>query len=547
MEESTEKNQRNTRRQPHRKIVTPPHPAWLVVGCCAAGVSKFIAPKIWVFYPPEAELFGAGWAQANLLSGLWAVIIVLFLVIGGLIGDKYGRRRMLLIGLIITVSANALLMINESKIVHIILQSAVQIGGALVLPLALATLYIFYHDQKRIFAFGWYVFATSLASIFASTVANFWINRFGWQGAYLTPFIFGVIALIIIYFNLPESYISDKKTPRAMLYAGWTLLLLGFVYALVHFGFVRDWFGPVLIVSSIAAVTGLVLVVWWDIKTPGNLFQGFGQRERDLSMLIVIGVIAQLVYIGFFQPTYNYYSIVKDYRLLFNLLAFLPLGLGMLAAVYLVARKWGGGQVRRLLAANFIICGISIGVMAIRPEIMPYIFQILPLVAFGFGILAIKTVWADAFFQTVIDDFIGLNAGINSATLLIGGALGAMLAGQLMVLNGYEVFHEELSSIFTTDFIQTLFASLEQITSREEALAALNLGSYGPMVWNNYIIAYAYGHSRTLIVFAAISFIIALVIYYGMRRSIRFSAHEVDVDIDASVFEEVDVASDFLE
>ena len=516
--------------------VKPAHPVWLVAGCCFAAVAKLVAPSVWIFYPPGEALFGATWDRAHLLSGSWAVFLVLFLVVGGLLGDYYGRRRVLLLGLAVTIGATALIMLGASTVSHLTLRIVAQISAALILPLTLAPLYIFFRGRQRLVAFGWYTVTTSLAVALSSTQANFMLVRYGWQSAYMASLGFAVLGLVLIFFSLPESRNIDRTTPNATLYAGWTLIVLGVVYAVIHVGFVRVWLAPVLVITAIVLVIGVAFVIWWDVRTPGNLFQHWSVRQRDLTMLIGVGVVIQLVLMGFFLPTFRYFGVVRSYALVPQLLALLPLLTGMLVAVYLVARIWENGRVRRLLTLNLAICGAAIALMAIAPARLPYAAQILPLCVFGFAITAAKTIWADAFFQTVIDDYIGLNAAINSATMQIGSALGTVLGGHLIVLYGYREFRDLVSSFIDPARIRTVYAQLVEATLLTPEQPTVDLRAYGDAVWQHYVQAYATGYAQTLLTLTGISAATALAIYFGLRRSMRYSADEVEVDLAASVF-----------
>jgi predicted MFS family arabinose efflux permease len=518
--------------------VTLAHPIWLIVGCCFAAIAKLTEPSLWIFYPPGEALFGAEWARARLLTGAWSVFLVLFLVAGGLLGDYFGRRRVLLGGLLAATGANALLILGPSTASHFVLRIVAQTSATLVLPLTLAPLYMYFHGRQRLTAFGWYVVVTSLAAVFSSPQANYMLRHFGWQGAYLTSLVFGGVGFVLLLFSLPESRNVNRTTPYATLYAGWTLIVLSAVYLVIHLGFIRVWFVPVMVITTMVMIVGAGFVIWWDVRTPGNLFQHWGVRQRDLTMLIAVGVVIQLVLMGFFLPTFRYFGVVKNYDLLSRLLALLPLFIGMLVAVYFVARIWEDGRVRRLLTLNLAVCSVAIAFLSIAPAHLPYAAQILPLCVFGFSITAAKTIWADAFFQTVIDDYIGLNAAINSATMQIGSALGSALGGHLIVLYGYREFRNQLASFFDPERIRQLYTQLVETTMMAGALSDLDLRAYGTDIWQQYVQSYATGYSQTILTLAGISAATALAIYFGLRRTMRYSAEEVEVDLKASVFED---------
>ena len=519
--------------------VEPDHPRWLLAACCIAGASVFIVPPVWTFHPPDAAPFGAGWTTMRFLTSIGGIVTVLMLIVGGLLGDYFGRRRFLLIGLTLSVVAHGLLLFADTNVSHIVLRIAAQLSGALILPLALAPLYIFYRGKARVRAFAWYAFATSAATILASYFGQLFLNLFDWHMTYLLPGLLSAIALVLVFITLPESYISSHGTPKAIAYAGGSLLILALIGGVVQVGLMPGWVGPVAIVAALAAAIGLALLLWWEIRTPGSWLVDYRRKVWDMVMLITIGVLVQLVFNGVFQPTFRYLSVVKDFDLWLRVLAIAPLFVGMFIAIRLVGRIWRSDSVRRVLTYGLLLTGISTALLALRPAAMPYWAQVLPLIAFGFAIQATKTVWANAFFQTVIDDFVGLNAGIQGATMQIGGTLGSLLGGQLVVLFGYRAFEARLSPFVANEAIRELYETFTQSFSREIALATADLQSLGAVAWDQYVAAYATAFGQTLMVMVAICFGSALLIHFLLRPDVKFTAQPVAVDTSASTFEEL--------
>jgi MFS family permease len=522
------------------RYVAPSNPEMLLVACCIAGMAKSLEPQLWVFYPPHAAPFGAGWATARHLSSIAGVLLVIMVIGGGMIGDFYGRRRFLLLGLALTIFANLLAIVSPSSLWHMVLHVFTILAAAVVLPLSLAPLYLHFRGRKRLIAFAWYMLATTAAAVLASTLADLGMGFFGWRGAYYLPLLTAVVAAFLVYRTLPESYVRGERHFDAAVYAGWTLVILAVLFGIVQWGLVGERLAALIIVCSVACGLGLALIIWWNANTPGSLFHNSTIRVRDMTMLIMLGVIVQLVLMSFVQSTYRYFDVVKGFTLIQRSLALLPILIGMIVATRLVGKMWRLYEVRRLIALGLLLTGASVGLMAIRPDIMPYVIQILPLTLFGFAYLSTKTVWTNGLFQSMIDDYTGLNAGINSATLMIGGALGSVLAGQLVVVFGQRDFQDRLAGFGLPAQIRQLFTVLTQISERDFLAQILDPTLLGEVVWDAYVASYALAYGRTLWIVVGIALIGATAVWIGLRRSnIRFTAEEVAVDLEASVFEDV--------
>ncbi|MFN2196598.1 MAG: hypothetical protein ACK2UW_10805, partial [Anaerolineales bacterium] len=118
----------------------PVRPGWLLAGLCLAGAAKAIGPPFEVFYPPSAEPFGAGWSLARFLASSGTIILVLFMLGGGILGDFYGRRRVLLWGLGVMLFTNLALLFSPNTLWHVFWRVPENISAGIVLPLALAPL-----------------------------------------------------------------------------------------------------------------------------------------------------------------------------------------------------------------------------------------------------------------------------------------------------------------------------------------------------------------------------------------------------------------------
>ena len=123
---------------------------------------------------------------------------------------------------------------------------------------------------------------------------------------------------------------------------------------------------------------------------------------------------------------------------------------------------------------------------------------------------------------------------------MIGGALGSVLAGQLVVVFGQRDFQDRLAGFGLPAQIRQLFTVLTQISERDFLAQILDPTLLGEVVWDAYVASYALAYGRTLWIVVGIALIGATAVWIGLRRSnIRFTAEEVAVDLEASVFEDV--------
>ncbi len=171
----------------------------------------------------------------------------------------------------------------------------------------------------------------------------------------------------------------------------------------------------------------------------------------------------------------------------------------------------------QLLATGLAVVAVAIGMMAISPLTMPYIWQAPALFAFGLAILATKTVWTNGFFQTLAGDYVGVNAAMYSATLQIGAVVGAFLGTLLPIRFGQAAMQDQLAAQLGQ--VAQLLDFLAAIIVQRVPLAA---DPHGELLSDAYRSALAAGYTLTCWVLAGLALLAASVIAVGVRRSLRF-------------------------
>jgi MFS family permease len=208
--------------------------------------------------------------------------------------------------------------------------------------------------------------------------------------------------------------------------------------------------------------------------------------------------------------------------------------LGMLAAILLIARIGARHQVRQVVGVGFLLISIAIIGLAAASN-SPYWMQVLPLVLFGASIIGTKTVWTNAFFQTLIDRYIGLNAGINSATLLVGGALGGLLTTNLLAWFGESAFVRQAAAALdlSRTGLETTYQHISTTISVGEQAGLQDLASLiSSSLYAHYQRAYVSGYSLTLLVIAALCMLAVLLILFGIIASLQFKPEDTPLDED---------------
>jgi MFS family permease len=516
-------------------------PGWLLAGLCLAGAAKAFEPSFEIFYPPSAAPFGAGWSLARFLASSWAVILVLFMLAGGTLGDMVGRRKVLLWGLGIMVFTNILLLLSPNTLWHVLWRIPANISTGLILPLTLAPLYIFFDGRQRVIAFAVYIITIGSVGLLSDHLGRLITQSLDWRNVYFLPGLIAITAFFLVRRSLPESRTANPRLIDTILYSSWTILLLGIIYAILELVLGREWIVSVFIIVSVVIAVGLGTLIWWTRHTRGGLNRNTMLHSRHVIVLIVCGVILQIAFVGFFLLTYSFYRVAQNKDLAQSLLSLAPIFIGLLAALLLITRLWAQQEVRRVIGTGFLLLALVISGMALVSR-FPSWLHILPLGIFGITIIITKTVWTNAFFQTLIDRYIGLNAGINSATLLVGGALGAVLATELLGFFGQSAFVRNFDSTSLSErAILSLYEDITTTIAAGEQAGIKNLAlTIGTNLYSQYQNAYIIAYSLAIMIIAVLCLLAAILIFRGIRASLLFKPETAPLDEPASTMSEAE-------
>ncbi len=415
------------------------------------------------------------------------------------------------------------LLFSPNTLWHVLWRIPANLSAGVVILLTLAPLYIFFTGRQRAIAFAIYLTVVAISEFLSIYQGRLFTQLLNWRGAYLIPAITTFVAIFIVRRSLPESRTADPRTLQAIFYAGWTILVLGIIYALFELILGREWLTVVLVINGIMLATGLGLILWWWRKEHRDSLRDRSSQIRHVIVLIFSGVIMQIALLGFYSLTYSYYRVAQNLDFLQTLLSMSPMFLGILATTFLIVRLWVHQRVQQMITIGFLVVSFAMTTMAIVAR-LPYCTQILPLAVFGISIIAAKTIWTNAFFQILIDRYIGLNAGMNSATLLVGGALGGVLATELLAWFGQSSFVRQSTSMLMSEgVLRSLYDDISAAISVGEVIGIKNLAlTVSSGFYTQYRDAYITGYVLTILVIMLLCLLAALVIFRGIRRTLIY-------------------------
>lgn len=508
------------------KDISQEMPWSILVACCLASSAVLLHPPLWVFDPPGVQPFDAAWADFRLISSVSGVLLICFLLVGGVLGDLYGRRRIWLIGLVGFVASNLLIMGSSNPVWHITLRFFAMAFGSLFTPLILATLNLTFTDTSRALAFAIYVAINAGAMQVSWLQGQFLFGLVGWRATYLIPLIFALLAIRWVNRYVAHTPVSkqvgEQRRSHMLVHSGWTLLVLAVIYGTAVLPVASDRWWLVIGSASFVAIVGGAFVLWWNIKNPEGLARRRAFQARDLTALIVTGAVINFLLVGFGLRTLGLFQVVRSMSAIGAFIALAPMLFGLLAAVYLILKAVRQYQARTVIAVGLLIMAVALAGAAFLPGDAHYLLFVLPLFLFGAGYLLASTIWTSVFLRTVVARNYGVNAAINNATSSIGTAIGSALTGSLLAHLGLTIYLEILTkaNVNAAEALEAL-VGFKTLVLAEPTDTTLVTEYWGFSLMDGYREAYSAAYDQILWIMVALSLVTALIIGFGLRGSLK--------------------------
>src|SRR3954447_23575843 len=367
----------------------------------------------------------------------YTLTFAVLLLSGAALGDRFGRRRMLAIGLGIFTVASAAAALAPTIGALDAARAFQGLGGAIVLPLTLTILSASVPPERRGVAIGAWGGISGLAVAFGPVVGGAVVSGFSWHWVFWLNVPIGIVLVPLVLTRLDESYGRHGKVDLRGL-ALVSIGLLGIVWGLVR-GNTVGWGSPE-IVGAIAVgallTAGFVL---WERRAPAPMLpmQFFRDRTFSLanaaSLFMSFGMFGSIFLLAqFFQTVQHYSPLASGVRIL--PWTAMPMIVAPIAGAF--SDRVGG---HRLMGAGLALRALGLAwIAAVSTPTTPYAELVAPFAISGIGMALFWAPVANVVLGSVPAEAEGQASGANNAIRELGGVLGvAVLAAVFAQQGGY--------------------------------------------------------------------------------------------------------------
>lgn len=417
-------------------------PRWTLVACILASSLSFVdASVLNVALPAIRESYRAEAQEVQWVVNAYLLPLSALLLLGGALGDHYGRRLLLLVGTGIFAIASLVCALAPSINILFVARAAQGVGAALLLPNSLALLNAAFQGEKRGRAVGIWAAAGAAAAAVAPLIGGWLVGTVGWPSIFYINLPLAVGATL-----LALNFVAESKEAGAGRtdYAGALLAtggLGGLTYSLTLWSATRH-FGNAALIALVIGVAMLAGFIWVEYRRgvcammPLALFEGRCFSGLNLlTFLLYAAFSAAMLLIPYVLITSGGYSPVEAG------LAMLPLPILMTS----LSPKMGTLAARigpriPLTIGPFVVAAGMLYARFVKPDSSYWAgpFPMILVMAVGMTI-AVAPLTASVL-GSVQERHVAMASGFNSAVARTGGLIATALLGAVLASKGTELF-----------------------------------------------------------------------------------------------------------
>ncbi|MGZ4423060.1 MAG: DHA2 family efflux MFS transporter permease subunit [Gaiellaceae bacterium] len=358
----------------------------------------------------------------------YTLTFAVLLLTGAALGDRFGRRRMLAVGLAIFTVSSAAAALAPSAGVLIAARAAQGVGGAIITPLTLTILSAGVPANRRGAFIGAWSGIAGLAVAFGPLVGGAVVSGISWHWIFWLNVPIGIVLIPLALRRLGETYGPPAKLDLSGVALA-SVGLTGIVWGLVR-GHGQGWTSPEIVISLVAGALVFALFVLWELRTaepmlPMRFFQNRVFTLANVaSLLMFFGMFGSIFLLSqFFQTVQGYSPFGSGLRIL--PWTIMPMFVAPIAGA--LSDRFGGA---RLMGIGLTLqAGGLASLAAISTPTTPYWHLVVPFMVSGIGMAMFWAPVANVVLAAVRPEEEGKASGAQNAIRELGGVFGvAVLA-----------------------------------------------------------------------------------------------------------------------
>ena len=459
-----------------------------------------------VALPAIARALDASQTEQLWILASYALVFAGLLLFGGALGDRYGRKKMLLVGLAVFGVAAVAASLASTALLVITARAAMGAGAALVMPATLSIITVVFPAGERGKAIAiWTGFAGAGGAI-GLLSSGLLLGHFWWGSVFLVNVPIVVVAFVAIARFVPTSR-DEEQRPLDPVGAVLTTGGLGSLLFAIINGPRQGWTSTVTLVAFAAAVVLLAGFVRYEAGSSQPMLDPRLFRVRRFALgTLAISVVFCLMF-GMFYIVTLYLQFVQGHSALGAAVRILPITVTLIVVSPQGPRAVARFGARTVIASGLLIMAIGFGLMSTLKPGSSYVVLLVGFILMAGGMALVGPPSTEAIVSSVAANRAGVGSAVNVTAREVGGAIGIALFGSLLS----EGYRSGVSSVANSSGLSTNVAG----ALRDSIVGARGLDATIVAVANR---AYTDGLALTFMVAAAVGLVSAVIVTLAYPR-----------------------------
>jgi len=403
--------------------------------------------------PTLSTQLHASTSDLQWFSAAYSLVLAAALLPAGLLGDRFGRKRLLLIALVVFGASSAACAFATSAGGLIVARAVLGLGAAVVLPMSIAILPVLFTAEERPRAIAIVMGATFIGYPVGPLLGGWLLDNFWWGSVFLINVPVVVLALIAVTLLMPESH-GERGRPIDVIGIGLSSLgLAGMTYGFIKAG-QSGWSDAVTLTGIFGGAAAIVVFVVWERYVTRRSASARRQPLIELSLFrsasfswgTILTTMVSFALFGILFAMPQYFQEVKGVNAFGSGLRLLPMiggmVLGMLVSTRLqAAPKSPAGAppagpragARALVTFGFAVMAVALAVGATTSTHSGTVFAAAWFAAAGLGLGFAMPAAMNAALGALSAQRSGAGSALISAMRQVGATIGVAVLGTVLL------------------------------------------------------------------------------------------------------------------
>jgi EmrB/QacA subfamily drug resistance transporter len=404
----------------------------LLVACLAVFVTVLDGTIVNVALPSLAVELDATTRQLQWIVDAYLLVFTGLLLAAGGIGDKYGRKRVLITGLVVFGATSAFAGSADSSAALIAGRALMGIVAALIFPATLAIITNLFRDpSERAKAIGIWSAVSGMAVAAGPITGGWLLEHFWWGSVFFVNVPIAVAVAVAAWIVVPES--RERNAPS--LDVTGLLLSIAAITALV-FTIIEapewGWGSMTTLTGFVVAALALAAFVRWELRTEHPMLpvEIFGNLRFSAASVSITSAFFALF--GFIFLVTQYFQLVRGYGPLEAGVRTLPVAFSIAIAAVLAPRLVHAMGTTRVVASGLGLMSVAFVWIGLRAEVDTAYLEIVgQMVLLGVGLGSTTAPATESIMGSLTADKAGVGSAVNDTTRELGGTLGVAIIGSV--------------------------------------------------------------------------------------------------------------------